>query len=67
MTDKTQSAEPDVSVDNSAANTVAAYLQEHPDFSPSAKSCCCRCVFRIIVATPYPWWSASWSFCAGAI
>ena len=32
MTDKTQSAEPDVSVDNSAANTVAAYLQEHPDF-----------------------------------
>ena len=32
MTDKTQPAALDVPVDNSQAATVAAYLQEHPDF-----------------------------------
>ena len=32
MTDKKQPAEPDVSVDNWQAATVATYLQEHPDF-----------------------------------
>jgi uncharacterized protein YigA (DUF484 family) len=32
MTDKTQPLELDASVDNSQADTVAAYLQAHPDF-----------------------------------
>ena len=32
MTDKTQSLELDASVDNSQADTAAAYLQAHPDF-----------------------------------